>query len=113
MGSTFSQKFLGKSLYFCQLQKELSIIRICYSQAIQDSFDSISQELEARIKQQEDRLNLSQADRKRIADIANNFRIEEIDNLRQEMEQFKSAVEEIWSKPSEKKLEPIDWLSER
>lgn len=83
-----------------KLENKLSIIRISYSEAIQHSFRIISQQLELRIMEAEAQLNLEQAERDRIAELARSFRIQKIEPLEEEMDQLRHSVEQIWQKPS-------------
>lgn len=82
------------------LEEKLVIVRKFYSGSIQKSFELMSQQLDQRIQKSKEDLNKSQAERERIAEVAKTFRIEELKPLQQEMEQFKSSVEDIWKKPS-------------
>ncbi|MEM7589947.1 MAG: dynamin family protein [Cyanobacteria bacterium P01_A01_bin.83] len=83
-----------------KLENKLSIIRCSYSEAIQNSFKIISQQLERRIAEAQRQLNSDQVERDRIAEVAKEFRIKKIEPLEEEMEQLRNSVEKIWQKPS-------------
>ncbi len=82
-----------------ELRKNLEAIRNFYSRTIQHSFDKMSQQLQQRISSAKKQLELAQKDKKRLAEVAKEFRENEFEPLRQEMKQFQTSVEQIWPKP--------------
>ncbi len=60
----------------------------------------MEQQLEKRIQDTKTQLEKTQSPRKRLAEVANNFRENEFQPLQTQMKNFQSSVENIWQKPS-------------
>ncbi len=82
------------------LEKKLRIVRDYYSGAIYQSFNNMEQQLEERIQDTKTQFDQTQEERKRLAEVAKNFRENEFQPLQTQMKDFQSSVEKIWQKPS-------------
>ncbi len=60
----------------------------------------MNQQLEKRIQDTKTQFDPTQSERKRLAEVAKNFRENEFQPLQTQMKIFQSSVEKIWQKPS-------------
>lgn len=82
------------------LKKKLRVVRDYYSGAIEQSFNNMEQQLEKRIEDTKTQFDQTQEERKRLAEVAKNFRENEFQPLQTQMKYFQSSVEKIWQNPS-------------